>query len=181
MHIPIHDEDLPAPQPLREARRDDHVVHEAEAHRPLRQRMMPRRTDRGEGVRTAGMRIVDRRVHRADRTEDGVPARVGGDRIEGKGSPARPAHPFELMQVPLGVHQQEILDRTGGNLLDPGTRQPGEARQHHAEPLGGLGMIGPGIVADARRMGEHGNGHAGHSATSGRRPSATRQQPPSRA
>ena len=48
MHIPIDDQHPSGSTPLRRPRRDDDVPQQAEAHRPVRQRVVTRRAHRRE-------------------------------------------------------------------------------------------------------------------------------------
>ena len=140
------------------------IVEQAETHRPAWFGMMPRRPHGGESRSGPALHHrVDRHAGATGGARGGLGTAVAHDRIavELHRLAQVGADRQDPLHIGLGMHPAELLDRRHRRRF---AQQMGELRclqrgKHGAQAFGGFRVVRPGIVLQARRMGDQRGGH----------------------
>ena len=127
---------------------------------------MAGRTDRGEGgARLALHHGVDAGHGGTRRALHGLGAALAHHRVAvdmdvlaGAGTDAE-----DGLDIVLRMHPRQLLDRGDGrgHARQVGEGRIVERRQHGAQPVGALGMVGTGVVLEEGRMADQESRHDG--------------------
>ena len=116
--IPIDDQHALACSPHRLAREHGHMVHDAEAHRAMMQRVMTGRTDCRERVTASGERVVQGGQRGTGRPECGRPAISVECGIGTQFATAGGAHRSGTVEIAALVARQDCVQWRGRRRHD---------------------------------------------------------------
>ena len=165
VHVEIDDGDACEPMVLqRVSRRDGNVVEQAEAHRAIARRMVPRRPDAAKSaIRLPVQHQVGGKHRSAGRVQCSVPGmRIHrGVRIQMDGAPGRRAA-AHMTDIFHGMHPRQAAHScrrglmVGEVLADAGRDQ---LIVYRTQPFRALRMISAHVVLATMRVGDKSGGH----------------------
>ena len=145
VHVPVDDQHARPAGGERGVRRHHDVVDQAEAHRRVAQRVVPRRAHRGERMASRRERQVRGREHRPRGAERRVPALRVERRVAGQRTSAGQAERPHRVEVGLRVHAEGSARASRARRHARRRRRRSRKRASTAASRAGVsGWSGPG-------------------------------------